>query len=161
MSHTLTVSMSITDFTFKAILKEMVSLVIGNKKTAFHLRVPLTRGTNQLSTSGSFQVVIPAVMAVTNTPATQVGARSAPATTITPSTSTSAPVDITRVPPQMRHQTVALQGASLKVNLSATSQAMVQLLEVINKVTEELQDEEELEGADLVDLVNETVEESQ
>ena len=43
---------------------------------------------------------------------------------------------------------------------SATSQEVVQLLEVINESTEELQGEEKVEKTELVDLVEETVEES-
>ena len=43
----------------------------------------------------------------------------------------------------------------MEVNQPATSQAMVQLIEVINEVIKEMQENEELEGAD---LVNETVE---
>ena len=67
ISHTLTASMSRTDYTFNVILKNLVGSATGNRKTAFCLRVPLTRGTNQPSTSDADQAVIPAVTAMTNT----------------------------------------------------------------------------------------------
>ena len=66
-----------------------------------------------------------------NTPATQVGARSAPATSTNPSPSSSRPVSTTRGSPRMRHKATAPQGARLRVNQPSSSQAMVQLLEVI------------------------------
>ena len=99
----LTFSMPITDFTIKVILKELVSSTTGSRKTAFHMRAPLIRGINQPSTSGADQADMPAVTAVTNTPATEMEARSASTITATPSPSTSAPVSTIRVPPKIRH----------------------------------------------------------
>ena len=133
MSHMLTASIPMTDFTFK-VIKEFVSSAVGNKKTTFCLRPPLTRSTKQPFTSNANQVVTPAMTAVTNTPATQVETRSATATT-TPSPSTSRPASTTRVPHRMTCQTVALYGTRPRVNQPASSQTMVQLLEVINEVT--------------------------
>ena len=120
---------------------------IGNRNPAFHTRAPLITGTDQPSTSGADHIVTPAVTAVTNIPATQVGARSTPATTITSPPCTSAPIRTTRVPPRMRCQTAAPENARLRVNWSATSQAMVHLFEVINVVTKELQEEKDSKGS--------------
>ena len=55
---------------------------------------------------------------------------------------------------------VASQGSRPRLNWLATSQAVVHLLEVINEVTEELW-EEEVEKADLVDIVEESPEQLQ
>ena len=52
------------------------------------------------------------------------------------------------------------QGARPRLNRPATSQAAVQLLEVINEVTEKLQGEEEVEESYLVYLVQDPVEDS-
>ena len=77
-----------TGFIFKAILKELVSSAISNGKPAFHLEATLTRGINQPPTIGADQALTHVMTAMINDPATQVGARSAHATTTTPSPST-------------------------------------------------------------------------
>ena len=67
ISHTLTTSMSITDLTFKAILKELVSFAIGNRK-AFCPKPQTTPKTSiHPSISGVSLTVIPIVIAVTST----------------------------------------------------------------------------------------------
>ena len=116
------------------------------------------RGTNWPPNNGASQAVTPAVTAMTKTPATQPGARSAPAPTA-PSPSTSSSASIIRGSSRMWHQTAAPQGARLRVNQPSTSHTAVQLLEVINEVTKVMQ-EEELLGADLVELIERTVKKS-
>ena len=59
-----------------------------------------------------------------------------------------------RCQPRTRHQRVALQGARPLVNSPATSLKMVQLLEVINKVTHKIGQEEK--EADETDLIKDT-----
>ena len=119
----------------------------------------MKRTTNQPSATGGDQAAIPVVTAVTNTPATQVRARSVSATTAIPFHSTSAPVSNSRVPIWTRCKTAATQGARSREIQLAANQAVVQLIEMINEVIKEMQEEEELERADLVGLVSETVEE--
>ena len=53
------------------------------------------------------------------------------------------------------------QGARFKVNRPVISQAVVQLLDVQDKVTEELQCEESMEEADSMEEVHEIVKEFQ
>ena len=53
------------------------------------------------------------------------------------------------------------QGARFKVNRPVTSQAVVQLLDVLDKVTEKIQCEECVEEADPMEEVHEIVEEFQ
>ena len=61
---------------------------------------------------------------------------------------TSVPCNSGRGPPQTRCQAVVSQGARFKINRSATSQAVEQLLDVLDKVTKEMQCEENIEEAD-------------
>ena len=53
------------------------------------------------------------------------------------------------------------QGARFKINRPATSQAVVQLLDVLDEVTEELQCKESIEEVDLMEEVYEIVKISQ
>ena len=53
------------------------------------------------------------------------------------------------------------QGVRFKVNRPVTSQAVVQLLDVLDKVTEELQCKENMEEAGSMEEVHEIVEEFQ
>ena len=83
----------------------------------------------------------------------------------TPSTissgSTSLPVHQGRDPPQTRHQAAVSQGARFKVNRPVTSQADIQLLNVQDDITEELQCKESIEEANLMEEVHKIVEEFQ
>ena len=96
--------------------------------------------------SGASPTLTPVMTTMTST--------SLPLTTSQPtlstfsSASTSLPVKPGRGPPQTRCQAVVSQGAKFKVNRSVTSQAVVQLPDVLDKVTGELQCEESIEEAD-------------
>ena len=88
-----------------------------------------------------------------------------PQTTSQPTPSTSSgsillPVNPGRGPPQTMHLAAVSQCARFKVNRPATSQAAVQLLDVLDYVTEELQCEESVE-VDSMEEVHETVKECQ
>ena len=72
--------------------------------------------------------------------------------------STLTPTSTVRSLLQTKHQMAVPQGAMPRENWPATTQAVVKLLEVISGVAEELQGEEEVEKADLVDLVEESPE---
>ena len=65
----------------------------------------------------------------------------------TSSGSTSHPVNPNGGHPQTRHQATVSQGARLKANGPVTRQAVLQLLDMLYKVTEELQCEESTEEA--------------
>ena len=79
--------------------------------------------------------VTPMVTTVTSTslPPTT----SQPTPPATSSGSTSLPNNPSRGPPQTRHQAAVSQGARFKVYRPVTSQAVVQLLDVLDEVTEE------------------------
>ena len=67
MSQPLTTSMPITDLTFNAILKELVSLAIGNRKT-FHLKPQCAlKNVSHPSMSGASPTVTPVMTVVTST----------------------------------------------------------------------------------------------
>ena len=66
MSHTLTVSTPITDFTFRAILKELVCLVLAHKEP-FNQDTNCLEKDSQPSTGNASQAATPAVMAVAKT----------------------------------------------------------------------------------------------
>ena len=83
---------------------------------------------------------------------------SLPTPSTTSSGNTSHPVNQSRGPLQSRHQAAVYPGVRAKVNRPATSQAVVQLLEVLDEVTEELQCEESTEEANSVEEVHETAE---
>ena len=90
--------MLITDLTFKAILKEMVSLVIGNERS-FHPKLQTTPNDPiQPSMSGPGQVITPVVTTVscTSSPSTM----SLPTPTTTSPESTLYSVNPNRGPPQ-------------------------------------------------------------
>ena len=75
--------------------------------------------------------------------------------------STSLPVNPGRAPPQTRCQAAVSQGARFKVNRPVTSKAVVQLLDVIEEVTGELQCEGSVEETDLMDEIHESFKEFQ
>ena len=137
INHTLTTSTPITDLTFKAILKEWVKSAIGNKR-AFHPKLQTNPKTPiQPSISGAGQVVTPLVTTVTST--------SLPPTTSLHILTATSPgsalhsVNPDRGPPQTWYIAVTSQSARHKANKPVTSQAVVQLLDVIDEVMEELQ----------------------
>ena len=123
MSHSLTTSMPITNFTFKAILKELVSLVIGNR-IAFCLKPPNTPKTaSQPSTRGVSPTVMPVATALTSTSLPPTMSHTTPAATS--SGSAYLPPNSGRGPPQARHQAAVSQGVRFKTNRPVTSQALV------------------------------------
>ena len=73
---TLTTTMPITNFTFKAILKESVSSAITNRKTVWPRPQNTTRGIGQPSTISAGQAATPAVIAMRGTSITPTKARS-------------------------------------------------------------------------------------
>ena len=83
----------------------------------------------------------------------------------TPSTissgSTSLPGNSNRHPPQTRHQAAVCQGAGFKAKRPVNFQAVVQLLDVLDEATEELQCEESVEEADPMEEVHKIVKEFQ
>ena len=98
ISITWMTSMPITDLTFKAILKELVSSAIGNKR-AFHPKLQTTPKTPvQLSTGGAGQVITPVVTNVAHTSSPSTISLPSP-TSISPG-STPHSVNCTRGPPQ-------------------------------------------------------------
>ena len=129
--------MLITDLTFEAILKKLVCSAIGNRKT-FHPKPQCApNNIRQPSISGASPTVMPVMTTVTST--------SLPKTTSSTTLSTissgntSLPVNPGRGPPQTRCQAVVSQGTRFKVIRPVTSQAVVQLPDVLDKVTEEPQ----------------------
>ena len=122
---------------FMAILKELVSLAIGNSKTFCPKPQNAPKTTSQFSTSGVSLTVTPLVTAVTSTSLSQT--TSQPTPSATSSGSTSLPTNPGRGPPQTRHQAAVSQDARFIVNRPVTSQAVVQLLDVLDEVTAELQ----------------------
>ena len=66
-----------------------------------------------------------------------------------------------RGPSQTRHQAAVSQGASCKANRPVTSHAVVQLLDVLDEVTEELQCEESMEKVSSIEEVHEIAKEFQ
>ena len=74
--------------------------------------------------------------------------------------STSLPVNPCRGPPQTRHQAAVSQSARFKINRPVTTQAVGQLLDVLDEVTQ-LQCEESIEEANLMEEVHEIVKEFQ
>ena len=153
MSHILTASTPMTNLTFKAILRELISSVIYIRKT-FHLKPQNTPKTpSQPSPSGVSQTVMPMVTAVVSTSLPQT--MSQPAPSATSSGSTSLLTNPGRCPPETRHQAAVSQDARFKANRPVTSQAVVQLLDMLDKVTEELQCEESMEEASSMEKVHE------
>ena len=145
MIHTVTTSMPITNLTFKDIWKELVSLVIGNRKTFCPKPQNAPKTTSHCYISGVNPAVMPMVTNVTSTslpPAT-----SWPTSSATSSGSTSHPTYLGRGPLQSRHQAAVSQGARFKVNRPLTSQGVVQLLDVLDEDTEEMQCKESVEEA--------------
>ena len=155
-SHTLTISTSITDLTFMTILKELLSLAIGNRK-AFCPKSQTTPKTSiQPTTSGVSLTVTPIVTSLTST--------SSPPTPFLPTpfaTSSGSTVYPGRGPPQTRHQEAVYQGAMCKANRPVTSQAVVQLFDMPDVVSEELQCKESIEEARSVEKVHKIVKEFQ
>ena len=101
MRHTMTTSIPITDLTFKAILKEMVSLTNHNRKT-FHPKPQSTlKNISETSTSGAGLSATPVMTMVTSTSLAQSASQLAPYT-ICPG-STSLPVNPGRGLPQTRN----------------------------------------------------------
>ena len=71
MGHTITTTMPITDFIFKVILKELISLAIGNR-TTFHPKTQSTvKSISQPTMSGASPTAIPVMTAVTSTSLSQ------------------------------------------------------------------------------------------
>ena len=66
MSHTLTPSVPITDLTFKPILRDLVSLVIGNRKTFCPKPQNALKTISQPSMSGVGPTIMPVMTAVTS-----------------------------------------------------------------------------------------------
>ena len=159
MSHTLTTSLLITKLTFKAILKELVSSVIGNKR-AFCPKLQTTLKTPvQPFTSGTGQIVMPVMTTVARTslnPTT-----SLPTPTVTGPGDDPHSVNPNRGPPQTWHQAVMSQGARFNGNKPVTSQVVVQLLDVIDEVTEELQCKGNTEEANSMEEIHEIVDKFQ
>ena len=136
MNNILTTSMLTTDLTFKAILKELVSSVVGNKK-AFCPKLQTTpKTTIQPSMSGAGQTVMPVVTSVASTSLPPPVSLSTP--TVTSLVSIPHLVNPNRGPPWARHQAAMSQGARFKANRPATSEVVVQLLDTLDEVTEEL-----------------------
>ena len=67
MSHTLTTSMPITNLTFKAILKKLVSFEIGNRKTFHPKPQSASKNVSHSSMSGASSTVMPVMTAITST----------------------------------------------------------------------------------------------
>ena len=67
MSHTLTTSMLITDLPFTVILKELVSLAIGNRKAFCPKCQSALKAISQPSKSGASSIATPVMTAVTST----------------------------------------------------------------------------------------------
>ena len=67
MSHTLTTSRLITDLTFKAILKTLLSLVIGNRKALCPKPQSTQKNISQPSMNGANPTVMSAITAVNST----------------------------------------------------------------------------------------------
>ena len=88
-------------------------------------------------------------------------AMSLPTPTVTSPGSVLHSVNSKRGPPQMQCQAVMSQGARFKANRPVTSQAVEQLLDVIDEVMEELQWEESSKEANSMEEVHEIGEEFQ
>ena len=116
-SHTLTTSMQITNLTFKAILKELVSTVIGNRRTFCRRHQTTLKTPIQPSMGGVSMTVATLVTAATNTSKTP--STSLPTPSTISSESTSHPANANRGPLQARHQAAVSQGTRVGlINLS-------------------------------------------
>ena len=151
--------MLINDLNFEAILQELISLAIDNREIFCSKPQSAPKNISQPSTSGASPTVMPVMTVVTSTSLPQTMAQ--PTSSTISSGSTSLPVNPGRGPPQTRHQAVVSQAARFKVNRPITSQAVVQLLDELDKVTEELQCKESIEEANLMEKVHEIVKEFQ
>ena len=118
MSHCLTTSTPTNNLTFKAIFKELVSSVIGNRKAFCPKPQNVPKPTSQPSTSGVSPTATPVVAIVTSTslpPNT-----SKPTPSAASSGSTSLPNNPSRGSSETRHQAGVSQGANFKVTHSLT-----------------------------------------
>ena len=113
----------------------------------------------QPSIDGVKPTVTPVVTTVTNTSSPPTMSLPTPSTTS--SGSTSHPINPNRGSTQTGHQVAVSEGAMFKANIPVTSQALVQLLDVLDEVTQELQCKESTEEASSVAEVHEIVKEFQ
>ena len=151
--------MLITDLTFKVLLKELINLAIDNRKILHPKPQNALKTTGQSSMSGVSQAAMPVVTTVTTTSLSET--MSWPTLSATSSGSTFLQTNPGRGLPQTRHCAAVSQGSTFKSNRPVTSQAVVQLLDVLDEVTEELQCEESVEEATSMEEVQEIVEEFQ
>ena len=152
MSHALTTSTPITDLTFKAVLKELVSLAIGNRRAFCAKPQNGPKTISQPTARGVSPTVTPVLTSVTSASLSQT--MFWPTQPTISSASTSLPVNPGRGPP-------VSQGARFKVNRHVTSQAVVQLLDFLDEFTEELQCKENIEEVDSMEKVHKIIKEFQ
>ena len=149
---TLTISNSITDLTFKAVVKELVNSAMRN----FQPKTKYSEGYFQTSRNDANKSFTLVVMDVVGTTASAPVATSSSLTLPTQATMTNT----SKGPPRTRCKMEASHGAKPGVKSPATSQAMAQLLEVANEATREIDEEEEVEEEGIVLTAGETIKES-
>ena len=124
MSHITSASAPITDYSFRAILKELVICTSGNCR-APKAKPKLPRSTAPTALSSTLQTFIPAVPAVTSTATTEIGTRVASnMTSFSPRNSQPSISTPTRV--RNRCLILGPPGAKLQGNHPATIQAIIQ-----------------------------------
>ena len=159
MCHTLTTFTPKTGLTFKVILKELISSAITNRRACCLKPQTIPKTPIQPSACGVNPTVTPVATAVAST--------SLPPKTFLPTPSTTSSGNIppkgnpNRVPPQTKSLAAETQGGRVKINRPVTSQVVVQLLNVLDEVTEEIQCEEIAEEANSVEEVLEIAEQFQ
>ena len=133
-------------------------MVIGNRKAFCPIPQTTPKTPVQPSTTGAGQTVMPVVTAVTSISTAPMMSLTTPPMTSWGSTSHS--VNLSRSPPWTKCQAAVSQGGRLRANRPFTSQAVVYLLDLLDEVTEEVQCEESMEEASIME-VHEIIEEFQ
>ena len=152
MIHTLTASTPITYLAFMAILKELISSAIGNRR-AFCSKPQTIPKTIIYPSAGGVNLTVTSMVTTMASTSLQPN-MSSPTQSATSSGNTSHPVNPNRGPPQTKHQAAVSQGARVKANRPVTSQAVVQLLDVLDEITERIQCEESAEETNSVEEVH-------